>query len=403
MTTALDYAFDHHSADYAERHLQIGDELRRNSPIARSPAYGGFAVLSRYCDVAAAARNWQDFSSASDTEHPGYDGVAIPAVAVVPQLPTELDPPQHDSLRSLLAPFFSRQAIERLRADITARAEACLAEMEDTEPADLVDGFARRVPAETILTIIGLPPCQWRHYLSSVTRAATTRPADLTIEAVSELAITAADIADALAVSYQRPGRGLLGYLAAARDSGAPISDEDIVYTCTLLLFAGVENVAATVAHALIYLDIHPGIGDLLRARADLLPTAREEFMRYYSPTQLLARTVTRDLEIAGQHLAQGDRVLLSWASANHDPAAFSQPERISLDRRPGRHLAFGLGVHYCLGAHLARLEIDVMLDAVLHRYPQLRIDHARTMRFPTIGIVNGFEHLYGNFGETHR
>lgn len=388
--------FDHHSAEYAERHLQIYDYLREHCPAARSRAHGGFTVLTRYKDVAAAARRWQDFSSASDPDRHGYDGVAIPPIAVISQLPIELDPPRHDELRSLLAPIFSRDAIQRLRPALTELADRSLSELEATEPADLADGFARRIPAETILGLIGLPPARWRRYLAPITRAAGTPPADLTVDRAADLAGIAGDIAEELDQRGES-GQDLLSQLARARDAGAAISDEDIIYTCTLLLFAGVENVAATVGHALVYLDAHPEIRLRLRAKPAQLTAAREEFIRYFSPAQLLARTVTRDLTIAGENLAPGERVLLSWASANHDPAAFDHPGQIIIDRLPSRHLAFGIGRHYCLGAHLARLEIDVMLAAILDNYPHFRIDRTRTRRFASIGMVNGLDSLYGH------
>lgn len=180
-------------------------------------------------------------------------------------------------------------------------------------------------------------------------------------------------------------------YLTQAEVDGEPLTDEVIIAICDLIMAGGFDTTTAATANALMHLHQNPEDRRRLDEDRTLLKPATEEFLRFFSPTQGLARTVTQDVEVAGQQLRAGDRLFLSWASANHDDTVFERPEDVVLDRRPNRHTAFGVGAHRCLGAPIARIEIEVMLDAVLTRLPYYRIDEERARRYTSIGIVNGW------------
>jgi cytochrome P450 len=393
-----DNQFDHHAADFASQSEATYRHLRTHCPVARTPRHGGYTVLSRHADIADALRQWRLFTSRPD-EDTGNGGVLIPRTHGVQQLPVELDPPSHTEVRRLLAPHFTRQAIELRRPAVERLADQALSELPERAEADLVDGYARRVPAETIRHIIGLDAVGWREHARPITRMISAPPDDLEPADHGNSGDVATYIADEIGRCRTALGDGLLACLVRAADAGAGISDDDIAYVGTLLLVAGVENVCATIAHALMWLDSHHHVRQMLRQEPSLLPAFREEFLRYLSPTHAVARTAARDVDIAGVHVAAGERVLLPLVAANHDPAVFDQPDEVRLDRKLSYHLAFGFGIHHCLGAHLARMEIDVMLHRVLARYPDFSVNQERSKRFASVGLINGFESLYGTLG----
>lgn len=144
-------------------------------------------------------------------------------------------------------------------------------------------------------------------------------------------------------------------------------------------------------SHALHWLHRNPAERDRLIADPGLLPTAVDEFLRVLAPVQFMSRTATRDVELGGQRIAAGERVMLAFAAANRDPAAFDRPAEMRLDRSPNRHVAFGSGVHRCVGAHLAKVEAVVMLDEILRRIPDYVIDEQAARRYPSIGAINGY------------
>jgi cytochrome P450 len=148
------------------------------------------------------------------------------------------------------------------------------------------------------------------------------------------------------------------------------------------------------IASGLRWLAQHPEERERLRRDPELLPHAREEMLRYFTPTQGLARTVTRDTEVAGVPLSLGDRVFMSFAAANRDPAVFERPDEMILDRMPNPHTTFGLGVHRCLGSHIAQVELDVVFSEVLRRIPDYVVDEGESKRYATVGIVNGWERM---------
>lgn len=164
------------------------------------------------------------------------------------------------------------------------------------------------------------------------------------------------------------------------------------------IIGAGVDSTASLLANVFDYLDANPQLREPLLESPELLARSCEEFLRYFSPVQILARTVTRDTEIRGQRLDAGDRLALAWGAANFDPDVFGDPEQIQMDRWPNRHVAFGSGIHRCLGSNLARAEFNAIVPAVLSRMGDYRIDRSACLRYPTIGLVNGWAVLPATF-----
>ncbi len=179
------------------------------------------------------------------------------------------------------------------------------------------------------------------------------------------------------------------------------MTEEEAIQICFLQLIGGVDTSTGLLSHSLAWLADHPEDAKRIVDEPAYLKTATEEFLRWVSPAPALARTVTKATELGGQSLCPGDRVLLSWASANQDASVFDSPEEVHLDRKPNRHQAFGLGAHRCLGSNLGRVQFQEILLTTLSRLPDLHADVSRAERYPSLGQVNGYSTLPATFTPT--
>ncbi len=392
--------FDHHSPEYAERWVDIYDDLRRRCPVAWSPNYGGCWVVSSYDEVARIARDDATFSSEHDVEGTshGYGGIVIPSSHTW-AMPIELDPPEFLAYRHLLNPPFAPAALERWEPLLQEVTSACIDAVIESGEADLVLDVANPIPAIFTLSFIGLPVEQWREYAEPMHEMVYSPPGSEgqahAGEAIGRMFV---QLYEEVAERRVRPRDDLITYLVEAEIEGEPLADQRIVEILFLVVAGGVDTTTALLSHA--FLDLHRVPEQRARLVADpsLLALACEEFLRYYSPTQTNARTVTHDVDIAGQHLAAGDRVLLSWAAANRDGAVFDDPHEFVINRSPNRHTAFGLGIHRCLGSNFARAEFRIILGEVLRRMPDYRIDVDRSERYESIGNVYGYVRMPATF-----
>ena len=192
---------------------------------------------------------------------------------------------------------------------------------------------------------------------------------------------------------------GQLGALLTAEVNGEPLSDMDVISYVFLLFFGGLDTTTAALANALVVLDRDRDLRATLIEHPEKMATAVEEFLRFEAPVQALGRTLSRDIEMGGQRMRAGERALLVWASANRDPAAFPDPDTIDLDRTPNRHLAFGVGLHRCLGSNLGRAMFHILLERLLARLPDYRVTEDPTPhRYSDAGIVFALHHLPAEF-----
>jgi cytochrome P450 len=205
-------------------------------------------------------------------------------------------------------------------------------------------------------------------------------------------------MAELVSERRSRPQDDLASVLATATVNGEPLPDAHVLAMCGLVAAGGVDTTTALTANALHWLHANPGHRRRLIEDPGLIPVAVEEFLRYFSPVQMMARTATRDVELGGQPIRAGDRLLLSFAAANRDPSIFTDPADLILDRTPNRYISFGNGVHRCVGSHLARVQATVMLEEILKRMPDYAIDDAQAVRYPTIGAINGYIDLPATF-----
>ena len=381
--------FDHHSADFAGDPWSIYDDLRA-ARVAYSETYGGFYVLSRYEDVWAAARDDETFSS--DRE------VVLPATGVGRLIPLNADPPDLQRYRSALFPYFTQRAAEAMAPDIRRFTTATIDAFVSEGRCDLITQLAAPVPAMTTLELMGLPPEDWA-ILAEPLHDLIAYPTDHPNHESARDGVWAIRerFAAEVAERETRPRDDMITHLLGLEAEGT-LSRTEVVDLLMMVTIGGFDTTMAAIGSALLYLDQHPDERRRLAADPGLLPPAVDEFLRFEAPVQGFARTVTRDMEIGGCPIAAGQTVFLLWGSANRDPEVFDRADEMVLDRRPNRHLTFGVGGHRCLGAHLARVEMRVVLEETLGRLGDYSIIGGEVRWPQSVGILYGRSHIPATF-----
>jgi cytochrome P450 len=335
--------------------------------VIHSRHYGGFWLLTRYEDVRNAALDWQTYTSGV----PGVTAIPIITRRTEPMLPIELDPPLHSRYRALLSPVFSKERIARMRPTIEAIARRLVDRLIEQGGGDLVADYAVPLSVETLAEFTNLPKSDSARWVAWIQRMFdVTRPED-SAQASHEMGRYVDQL---ITDRRQAPGHDFISLLMEAEVDGHRLADGEIHSFCTVVFGAGFETTADAMSLTLYHLAEHPGDHRRLASDPELIPTAVEEFLRFISPIQIFGRNATRDVDLHGRTIGEGDVVALSFGSANHDPAAFPEPGRCILDRSPNRHLAFGAGVHLCLGAPVARMEMEITLGEFGRRVSTLQL-----------------------------
>jgi len=343
--------------------------LRRFRPVVRVRA-GVWAVLD-YESVRSALHDTETFSSRAAPPGGGpLDWLIF------------LDPPRHTKLRALISRTFAARAIAALEPRITTLAHELLDDVIERGEMDLVRDFSQRLPVTVIMELLGLP----REDAPHVTRWAdailhlgdTILGGERGRRAVANFAVADKEmrpyLQQMLNVKRALPGDDLLTRMLGAEVDGERLTEDDIFGFFKLLLLAGTETTTNLIANAVLCFDAHPKQRQAVRNEPSRLPAAIEEVLRYRSPLQMVFRATTRDVSVRGHLIPRGALVLLMIGSANRDPAQFRNAHRFDIDRSDGAaHLGFGHGIHFCVGAALARLEARIALAVLLARVPDLR------------------------------
>lgn len=286
------------------------------------------------------------------------------------------DPPDHTRLRSLASQAFTPAAVRDLEPRIARIAGELLAEMKPAGAADFMSAFALPLPIVVIAELLGVPTAdreRFHAWSSVVVSDAPDVEAQLTWQEAADAMVEY--FAALLHARRRQPQQDLISGLIQARDADDRLSEQELVGTCILLLIAGHETTVNLLGNGLLTLLRHPAQLALLQANPELLPTAIEEMLRFESPVQRATfRVVAEDFEVGGATLRKGQELTTYLGAANRDPAQFPAAERFDLRRQPNRHVAFGLGIHFCLGAPLARAEARIGFDQLLQTLPDLRL-----------------------------
>jgi cytochrome P450 len=371
-------------------------ELRRRAPALLTA--DGTLVLTRHADCDAALRHR---SLGKGNEIQGFRLRPIPEDRLR-ELMTRLErsmsfanPPDHSRLRRVVSSAFTHRHIESLRPAITARVDDLLDGLAERPGADFMTGFAQRLPVGVVGDLLGVPEEDRAGFGSKVAdQAAMVEPtadADTLSRAITAEAELAAYFSELLAHKREHPADDLLSRLVGPEAQGR-LEEVEMVSTALLLLGAGIETTGHLLGNTLHTLLNHPAALDALRDDPGAIPGAVEEVLRFDSPVQFDARTVLEPVTFAGAELEPGQTVTIMLAAGNYDPARFDDPDTFDIGRTDNAHLSFASGIHFCLGAGLARLEVQIFLERLLSRSTSVALAGA-VRRRPGLGL-RGFAQM---------
>jgi cytochrome P450 len=377
--------FSHLEPEWAADPYPIQDDLRERCPIAHTGRFGGGWLPVRYEDVAAIAYDTENFSSRAiimSNFRPPRD---IAPIGGSP--PISSDPPFHHDARKLLLPAFTKTAIARLEPATRAFCHSLIDQFGDAETVDAARDYAQHIPVRVIADMLGFPPedgPQFREFVNDLLEGINLEFEEREARVGRLFEYLLEQVHDHL----DRPREDLTTYLLEAEIYGQKLSADHVVGTMALLLIAGIDTTWSAIGSSLWHLARVPEDRRRLVAAPELLPTAMEEFLRAYAPVTM-ARLVTGDVAWRGADMKADDWILLSFPAANRDPAQFERAGEVVVDRAVNRHAAFGLGIHRCLGSHLARMELRVALAAWLERVPEFSLADPGAVTWST-GQIRG-------------
>lgn len=359
-----DFVYDPARADFQDRAYEIYRSLRDALPVYHN-AEAGFFALSRFEDVRAAANDPETFSS---------EGTDL-AAAVLPHIQA-MDPPRHDALRSLVTQAFTSRRTMAIEPRVRAIARELLADFAEQGRADLLAQYARHLPSRVIGELIGVPGERRERFLECTEAMIEATPSQSDGQRGWQPAVQIyKEFATLLEERRRSPRDDLMSALLAAEIDGQRLSEEELLGFCFVLIVAGNDTTTNLIANGAVLLARHPEQRRWLQREPQHLPTAIEEMLRCESPAQALPRLARRDVTLHGVTIPEGSLVRLVWGAANHDDREFSEPESFDVRRKIRRHLAFGQGIHFCLGANLARLEARVAFEELLARLADYELE----------------------------
>jgi cytochrome P450 len=351
-----------------------------HEPTEHTPDGEGFWSVATYAEVLEVLRDPVTYSSERGG-HRAHGGTLLQDLPVAGQVLNMMDDPRHARIRRLVSSGLTPRTIRRVEDDLRARARRLLDKVEDGVPFDFLRDVAAELPMQMICLLLGMPE-EERHWLFEAVEPGfdfrgSRKSFEPDLDAEAARARMFAYGNELIAEKRCNPGDDMLSIVvhATLADTDPPrLTDDELYMFFSLLFSAGAETTRNAIAGGVLALTEHPDQLQLLRANPGLLPTTVEEIVRWTTPSPSKRRTATRATELLGHAIAPGDKVLIWEGSANRDEAAFPHADQFDITRDPNPHVGFGHGIHFCLGASLARLEIRVLLEELLPRFPQIRV-----------------------------
>jgi cytochrome P450 len=383
--------FDHTDPRWTENPYPIWDELRAASPVVHTERFLGCYMPTTYEAVKQVAY---------DTEHFSSRRVVVRDVRpeTVPAPPITSDPPEHKPAKQLLLPPFTPDAMKKLEPRVRAICNELIDEFVEDKGCDAAARYSKHIPVRAIAHMLGIPETDGDLFIKWIHEVL-----ELGIKDQAVLMQAVKEMGEYFVAHIERrkkqPTDDLISTLMNALDkNGQPLSDAHVLGSLRLLLIAGIDTTWSAIGASLWHLAKTPADRERLIAEPDLMPSAIEEFLRAYAPVTM-AREVMKETEIGGCPIKPGNMVLLSFPTANRDPAIFPDADKVLIDRKHNPHAAFGLGIHRCVGSNLARMEMTVAIEEWLKRIPDFRLDPAGKVTWSE-GTVRGPRQLPMLFGQ---
>ena len=380
--------WDHADPAYNQNAHQIWDQLRGTCPVAHTDRYGGAWLPVTHADVSAVARDTDHFSSEGavlSNKPPRDQWVSMAPIGGAP--PITSDPPFHADARRLLLPAFSPQVVAEWEPEIRRLCNDLIDNMGDIETVDAAVQYAQNIPVYVIARMLGLPLEDSDYFRETVHMVLEEIGAEFG-ERQGAFEKLDAYLGMHVRDHIENPKDDLIGFLLNAKIYDQPLSPEHVVGTIILLMVAGIDTTWSSIGSSIWHLAQHPADLQRMVNEPELLPTAIEELLRMYAPVTM-ARIVSQDAEIGGCPVKAGDSVLLPFPAANRDPEVFPDADKVIIDREENRHVAFGLGIHRCLGSNLARLELRVAVEVFIQRFPKFELANPSSVTW-SLGQVRG-------------
>lgn len=363
----IDWATDFDFLDpaWVDNPYPIWDALRSKCPIAHTDRLMGVYLPTRYGDVRAIALDTEHFSSRRVILRDGRPPVP-------PAPPITSDPPAHQAQRNVLLPFFTGEAIARYEPRTRAMCRELIERFSGKNDCDAAADYAQEIPTRVTAYMLGIPEQAgglFRKWIHDFFEVGMTDQETL-LRTVTEVR---AFFEEEIRKRRAAPTEDLISHLIDARIDGQPLSDDHVSGTLRLLLFAGIDTTWSAIGSCLLHLATHAEDRQRLVAEPHLIPTAVEEFLRAYAPATV-TREVVKETQVSGCRFKEGETVLLAFPAANRDPEKFPDADRVVVDRTPNPHVAFGVGIHRCIGAKLATMEMTVALQEWLRYIPEFTL-----------------------------
>ena len=380
--------WDHADPAYNQNAHQIWDQLRGTCPVAHTDRYGGAWLPVTHADVSAVARDTDHFSSEGAVlanRPPREEWVSLAPIGAAP--PITSDPPFHADARRLLLPAFSPQVVAEWEPEIRRLCNELIDNMGDIATVDAAVQYAQNIPVYVIARMLGLPLEDSDYFRETVHMVLEEIGAEFG-ERQGAFEKLDAYLTMHVQDHIDNPKDDLIGFLLNAKIYDQPLSPQHVVGTIILLMVAGIDTTWSSIGSSIWHLAQHPSDLQRMVNEPELLPTAIEELLRMYAPVTM-ARIVSQDTEIGGCPVKRGESVLLPFPAANRDPEVFPDADKVIIDREENRHVAFGLGIHRCLGSNLARLELRVAVEVFIQRFPKFELADPSSVTW-SLGQVRG-------------